>query len=318
MIPIGLGVVKAMGLERTKPGIGIMLSAFLGTSESGLFVYNPSSSSLLYSIAKAGCDRINTNVSYGEWFCNGVVFILQFIAMLVIVILVYRPKTKTELNSKEYFKKKLENLGVKSAKENRLAVILIMLFLFLFTTKLHGIAMIYGFVAAVIVLYIPFISIGEADDIKNVDFAYPIFIVACFSIGNVATDLGLSQVIVDVMVPVISQMNIVVFLIITAVGAFLLNTIMTPLAIYSAFLAPVTAIAMSLPGINNVYPLLAAFYVGTTNVIFPYEIANTLVLYSYNTMSMSEFVKAFSLRFAVYFLVFLLAIGYWYLIGLLG
>ena len=155
ILPIGYSIVRVLNLERTKAGAGIMLAAFCGLIDAGLFIMNPASVPWFYSMAHTGSELVSTSVSYGEWFINGAVFILHWLAMLAVCVFLYRPKDELTLNGKAFFRDELKKLGPMSVEEKKLCVVVVLLFVYLFTVKLHGLDMVYGFVAAVAVLYLP-------------------------------------------------------------------------------------------------------------------------------------------------------------------
>lgn len=318
ILPIGYSIVRVLNLERTKAGAGIMLAAFCGLIDAGLFIMNPASVPWFYSMAHTGSELVSTSVSYGEWFINGAVFILHWLAMLAVCVFLYRPKDELTLNGKAFFRDELKKLGPMSVEEKKLCVVVVLLFVYLFTVKLHGLDMVYGFVAAVAVLYLPGISVGKAEDIRNVNFGFPIFIVACLAIGNVSNALGVGQIIVDAILPRIDTSGrLFVFFMAVALLSYALNFVMTPSAIYAALLVPLSAVVMSLPGVNNVYPLIASLWVGTVNVLLPHETTNNVVLYSFGAMTMREHIKAFAIRSVLGFATLAIAFIYWRAIGII-
>lgn len=318
MIAIGYGIVHALKLEKTRAGVGIMMAAFCGLIDAGCFIFSPSSGAWFYSMAKAGSDLVNTNVGYAEWFGFGAIFIVHWLLMLCIIIFAYKPKGGLAINGKEFFRAELAKLGPMSVEEKKICAILVVLFAFLFTVNIHGIAMVFGFVGAVTIMYLPGISVATGEDIRKINFAFPIFIVACLSIGNVSNALGVGQLIVDALIPMIDTGNLFMFFLLICLLAYGLHFFMSPSAVYAALLTPLAAVTMSLPGVNNVFPLIASCWVGVTNVILPYQTTNNVVIYSFGTMSMKDHCIAFGIRSVVYIGTLCLAIPYWHLIGLLG
>ncbi len=112
--------------------------------------------------------------------------------------------------------------------------------------------------------------------------------------------------------------GVTLFLIAVFLLCYALNFFMTPLSIFAGVMPPLAAIAMSLPGVNDISVIIVTVHIATINVVLPYETANNLVLYSFDTMSMKDYVKAFALRSLLSFAVFGLALVYWNAIGLLG
>lgn len=318
VLVLAFGIVKSLDYTEKGASAGIMLCAYLGAAEASGFVYNPTINPMLYGIASSIDPSIPAGSNYVEWFINGAIFIPYYVILLVVVILLFRPKQTYEKNAKDYFRLELNKLGHVSRDEILSAVVLITILLFLLTNPWHKISMVYGFIGAAIILYIPRFGIGTGEDIRKVDFGFPIFIVACLSIGEVATRLGVSDLLIDIFVPYINGKNLFVYFSTICIVVFLLNFVMTPMAVYSALLAPLTAITMQIPGVHDIFPLLMTLIVGVTNILFPHEISNTLMLYSFNTIEMKDFIKIFGLKAIIAFIFLNLAVAYWKLIGLLA
>lgn len=155
-----------------------------------MFVFSPTVGSFLYGTASNASELVNPTSNYAEWLKNGAIYIPYYILLLVITILMFRPKEGLAVNGKSYFREEPAKLGPMSTQEKKIAIIVAAMFIFLLTNPLHKIKMIYGFVGAVVALFVPGIKAGDRTDLKNVNFAFPIFIVACLAIGNVANALG--------------------------------------------------------------------------------------------------------------------------------
>lgn len=317
VLAIAAGLVKSLKLGYTKPGIGIMLCAFVSVIDATPFVFDPARL-WFYNIACAGAGIAPPDVSYGMWFRNGAVFIIEYLAILAAVILICRPKNG-RIDGSEFIKEQVRQNGAVKPEEKKTAVILMLMFVYLFTNHFHGLPMIYGFVAAAIALFLPGLNIGTLEDIKRVNFVYPIFVVACLSIGNVSAQLGVGELIADAALRIgLESRGEFLFLIFVFLLCYSLNFFMTPLSIFAGVMPPLAAIAMSLPTIHDISVIVVTVHVATINIILPYETANNLVLYSFDTMSMKSYTKAFALRSVLSFAVFALALVYWYAVGLLG
>lgn len=317
VLAIAAGLVKALKLEYTKSGIGIMLCAFVSVIDATPFVFDPARL-WFYSIAAAGAGIPEVSIGYGTWFRNGAIFIVEYLSILVAIIAVCRPKDG-KIDGSGFISEQVKQNGAVKSEEKKAAVIIVLMFAYLFTNAFHGFPMIYGFVAAAIVLFLPGLNVGTADDIKRVNFVYPIFIVACLSIGNVSAQLGVGELIADAAIGAgLDSGGVTLFLIAVFLLCYALNFFMTPLSIFAGVMPPLAAIAMSLPGVNDISVIIVTVHIATINVVLPYETANNLVLYSFDTMSMKDYVKAFALRSLLSFAVFGLALVYWNAIGLLG
>jgi len=316
VLAIAAGIVKALRLERTRAGIGIMLCAFASVVDATPFIFDPARA-WFYSLAKTGSDLVNTSISYGVWFRNGAVFIVGYLLLLAGIILICKPPNG-RIDGSGFIREQLAQTGATKPEEKRVAIILVLMFTYLFTAGIHKLPMIYGFVVAVIALFLPGLKVGTAEDVRRVNFAYPIFIVACLSIGNVSAKLGVGELIAGLLSGGIENSSLIVYFAFVFILCFTLNFFMTPLSIFAGLMPPLAAITMSMPFVHDVSPLLLTIHVATINVLLPYETANNLVLFSFETMTMKDHVKAFGLRAVLSFGTFLLALVYWHFLGLLG
>lgn len=318
IITVAFGVVTSLKLENKKAAAGIMLCSFHGIMEGGMFVFSPTVGTFLYGTASSASELVPATSSYFEWFRNGAIYVPYYILLLAITILIFRPKDGLGVNGKAYFREELEKLGPMSKDEIKIGVIVLVMFVYLLTNFWHGYSMLYGFVAAVVLLFVPGIQVGNKDDIKQVNFAFPIFIVACLAIGNVANALGVGQLLADLIVPVLDSSNVFLYLLAIAVFCFLLNFVMTPMAVFSSLLVPLTIVTMSLPNFHDVFPLLNAILIGVGNLLLPHATTNSLILYSFGVMPMKDFLKGFGIKAVLSFAWLFVAVLYWKAIGLLG
>ena len=136
--------------------------------------------------------------------------------------------------------------------------------------------------------------------------------------GNVANALGVGQLLADALVPHLNTSNLFLYLLAIAVICFLLNFVMTPMAVFSALLVPLTIVTMGLPNVHDVFPLLNAVMLGVGNLLLPHATTNSLILYGFDVMSMKDFVKSFGVKALLSFAWLFIAVLYWKAIGLLG
>ncbi len=318
LLMISYGLVHTMKLEKTKPGIGIMMAAYCGLTDALTFVFNPTGSNWMFGLANAGSDLVPATTNHIEWFHAGSIFLVSYFLLLFSIIYIYKPKKNEKLNGKDYFKNEIKQMGKFTRDESIVAILLMLLLIYLFTTTYHNLPMVLGFIAVPIILTIPGVDILKTEDVKKIDFSIPIFIVSCLAIGSVSNELGVGQILVNLITPYIVTNNMYVLFFSLFIMIFGLNFIMTPGAIYAALITPLTTLSMSTSGVNNVFPLLFMVLIGTFNILLPHEIANTVVFYSLGTMDMKQFIKAFGLRLAIYIPTIFIAISYWKLIGFLN
>ncbi len=317
IIAVAYGIVVALQLENTRGAAGIMLCSYLGICEAGYFIYNPTGAPFIYSLVSSADASLPQNSNYLEWFKNGAVFIPYYIIILVLLIFIFRPKNDYAIKDGEYFKNELANLGPISILEKKIAAVIICMMIYLFASPIHGLPLVYGFIGACILLFLPGINAGDRNDISKIDFSFPCFLVACMAIGNVATQLGIGELIADKLLPYLDTGNLIIYFTAISLIGFILNFFMTPVAVYSTLLVPLTMVTTGISNINDIFPLICSLQVGVLNLLFPYETTNTLLLYSFGVMRMKDFVKGFATKAALSFIWLIVAIAYWKAIGLL-
>ena len=128
--------------------------------------------------------------------------------------------------------------------------------------------------------------------------------------------MGIGKIIAAMALPYLEGQSFYVFYLFVWVLFFLMNFLMTPLAMMAAFTQPLTEIAISL-GINP----MTLYYIiqnGCDQVVLPYEYALYLIFFSFGMVRVSDFAKLMSIKVVVNFaIVFGLLIPYWNLIGLI-
>ncbi|MGN1343888.1 MAG: hypothetical protein ACI4U3_04870, partial [Traorella sp.] len=195
-------------------------------------------------------------------------------------------------------------------------VSLVFLLAFVMTSQWHGLGAVYGFVLATLFLFLPGINVAKGDAITKVNITVPTFMVACMSIGTVASSIGLDALICNSLSTALQGSGIYPILYsIFGLGG-VANFFMTPLGIVAALSESVVNIATSL----GVSPR-AALYVldlSTDFYVFPYESAWVLVAFSLGMMKMKDFMKWQTIR-SIMLAIFLglVFIPWWSLLGII-
>ena len=78
-----------------------------------------------------------------------------------------------------FFKEKLKELGKWEAAEKRMLCILLALTVYLFTSRWHGLGMVYGFVAALALAFVPGMELGDKSDLGKINWGAWLFVGAC-------------------------------------------------------------------------------------------------------------------------------------------
>ncbi|MGI6679800.1 MAG: hypothetical protein ACOX2Q_12390 [Dehalobacterium sp.] len=180
---------------------------------------------------------------------------------------------------------------------------------------------IYGFDPMLVValflflMFIPGIDILSVDDFDKADFKILFVMTGAISIGSVASSVGLIDVLVEYVTPLLAGSPVrMVFG--TYIFSALANFILTPLAIIFTFTELFTEMAMA-TGVNPL-PVIYALNLGSDVYVFPYEFAVLLIAYSFGYMNYSDTVKVLLARTILSVLVMaVFMIPLWFLMGLL-
>ena len=157
--------------------------------------------------------------------------------------------------------------------------------------------MLYGFLLAPIICYLPGIKVGKVEHFRKVNFNVIFFIVACLSIGTVAAACGAGNFIVNIITPMLSNTGTFGFLAIVFVFGVIVNFLLTPMAAMSSIAPLLTGVALGL----GVSPMATtyAFYLGLDQLILPYEIGTYLIFFSMGYVSLKDFAKTSAVKMAV-------------------
>lgn len=311
LIGIAFGICQALELGISRASAGIMIATMMGFLEAGNFIYTPNGIGVLFGLAS---EITPLPLGYFDLFVQNIIFIPLCYVLAFMTIKLMKPEK--EINGKSFFQSELNAMDKITKDEKKIIIILLCLIIFLFTTSLHGLDMLYGFIVASFIMYFPGFNIGTKEDVINVNFGTLMFVTACMSIGSVASAIGIGPVFSDMVLPFLENANEFVFIGLTWVITMLGNFLMTPGAEFAVFGPPMTQISMDL-GINP-YPVLYTLYEATNNLLFPYESTLWIITFGFGNILMKDFVKVMGTKMIVC-LIYYLALGvpYWMLIGVL-
>ena len=297
------GICKALGIQKSKAGAGIMLTGVFSTLVPCYFIYDPSNLGVLMGVAEMP-------LKYVDYLRQNIIF-LPLIPLLVFIISkLFR--AETAVNGKEYYRQEQKKLGKITTEEKKATVIIVCLFFYL----ISGHEMMYGFLLAAFAGFLPILGISSDKDLQDVNYPFLFFITGCMTIGMVATELGFGQILADLMFPYLYQLNHTILLAAVWLIAFVVNFLLTPLAAMASLGAPLAQLAETLK--ISPYPVLFSFYQGLDQILLPYEYALYLIPFSYGMMSLRDFMKGLAMKMVVcFFYLLLIGVPFWKLIGLL-
>ncbi|MBU9744398.1 anion permease [Lachnospiraceae bacterium ASD3451] len=310
---LAIGLMTSMNLsvkETPKACAGIMFGAMCGSVTPLLWWYDPTTTGVFLNFTSA-VSQINTN--YLRFFVTCWPYLVTFLIFPFLLVKFMKPEM--EIDGKEYFINKRKELGKLTVNDKKVSVILALMILYLIVASFQGWEMLWGFLVPCLVLYLPGIKMGEKAHFHNVNFEMAIFIVACMSIGTVASAVGGAAFLSEALVPLLSSVGKYGFHVIVYLIGILVNFVLTPFAAMSSLSAPLAQIAVDLG--FSVETTALSLYGGLDQVFLPYEAMGWTIFFGFGWISLKNFVKCQALKIACYTITFLaLVVPYWIIAGI--
>lgn len=310
LIPMALitySVCQALGLEKSRASSRIMLAGFFGATIPMYFFY----SSHFVMFQSVGMSVTDVSVSWAGYLFHNLPLVpwAFFVVFLVSRLL----KAEKEINGKAYFQKELDAMGPMSSREKRAVAVCIALVLCPVTNSLHKIQPAWILMLFVCISFLPGIDIGNKESVEQVNWSFVFLSAGCMAIGEVSNALGVGAWLSSMLVPFMSRCGNAMVLVCAWLLAFIMNFLMSPLAIAATFSAPLTKLAMDLS--INPLTLYYSMIQGADQILLPYEWPYFLVFFSFGLISMKDFFKVYSIKLIISFLFFIaVMIPWWNLI----
>lgn len=310
---LALGMCKVLNLELgTKDSSAIGLCAYLSMLNPGFFFFSGTMNNLVPMGIVEGM-----GLETPSW---GGYFIQMFPPQLVYTILCglalqlfFKPDKPIE--TKDYLRSELHKMGPISKDEKKITLIAVLLVVALIFNSLHGIAIGWLFVMAIVIMLLPGVNLLKGEDFKSINLPLIIFVASCLGIGVVSGYFKVGAFLADVAYPLIQGSLARSFAGVWTFG-FVTNFILTPLAAYSAFTEPIASMAVKM-GINHL-PLVYCFTQSMEQIILPYEFAPVLFLYGYGMITFKRMVAYSAVKSILSLLCILFVyMTWWKIIGLL-
>lgn len=311
--PLAYGLYRSLNTQDNHVAMGIAAAAMLGGCTAHSYTWQATNWAILMD---AGADYlVPGSLSPLTLLLHCWPLFFNSILILYITAKIWKPKE--DLGDVSYFQEQLIKLGKFTRREKVNCFMMIFLLIYAFTTNIHGLDLNLGFAIIPWIVYLPFMNGADDHTMRKINWQMIFFVVTCLSIGSVAGSLGLGDVIAAACKTALhGSTNFVAILFTVFLIVFVLNFLMTPVAIFALIMSPMLLLATEL-GFD---PVVFAYAINASSeaIIFPYEYVPYLVAYSFGIINMKDFIKWNILRSIIFFLgIFTILIGYWKIIGLL-
>lgn len=313
MATLCVGIIKSLDMPfKSKASAMICFACMLGCCSSRCFIYAPSTYAVV--IAQGQLIDPTFNVTAVDAFTHNIP--MFFVSIITLAVVNKLWKVDITLQSTEYFKNELQIMGQMGTVEKKTAVFLVVFFTLLVTSPWTGLDANILFALMPWILLLPGVNVATTKSVKNMNWQNLFFIASCMGIGIVASSLGIGTIVANWATPLMQDTSLAgIFAIIFGI-TFVLNFLMTPMAIWALMTVPLCEIAMNL-GIS-VRAIAYSLVMCSEALILPYEYVPYLVVYSFGMISMNDFVKINIYRCILYLLGFMvLQIPYWLFIGVI-
>ena len=308
------GMAAALKMENKEEAAITMMVGMLAASTCRMFIYQPLTAALVTGSVE-GIDP-SFALTAIDMFKHNWTVIIYSVLCIFIFTKIAGTKHSSISGSKDYFEHEYNAMGKMTMDEKKGAAILIFLILGIFTNPWHHIDGMMFFVFAFCLCYLPGINIGSAQEIKNAPIGTFFFIAACMAIGAGCTATGVTAALSAKLTPILANLSSNMALFMIMIIGIILNLIMTPMAMVSAFSGPL--VALTAPLGLNAHAVVYSFLFSTDMVFLPYEYVTFLIFFSFGVMTNKQFIKYHTIKNILFLGFFWVAIiPYWALISLI-
>ena len=217
--------------------------------------------------------------------------------------------------AKQFYKESYEKLGVMTKSEKICLVMLVVLFgwLFAYSFGVLKLDIVYGFILVNTICFL--LGIAEEKDVTRLSWGIFAVVMAFVSVGTIATQLQLTNIISSGIASVFSGVGPVIGSFCSLLFGTIANFVLTPYAMMTLLPTVVGSYCVELGW--NFLPHLMSTMIASDIIFFPYEYPLVLILFAFGICNMSNTVKLLSVK-ALVCIAFVAAvmIPYWFVMGL--
>lgn len=252
------------------------------------------------------------NVTYYTYAFHNLVFIPLCFVLIWLGTKILKPDLN--IGSKTFFREKYAELGKMTLVEKKSIGGGIFLFILFVTQKFTGFDVALCMMLASIYCFLPVVGYCDRKVLKEINYSVPLFVAGTMAIGTVGNSIGAGQLLASAFIPYLGVNTFSNAFAIYLIG-YVLNLVLTPMAVLAVSSGPI-ALAVYELGLNPI-PVMYTLVLGSNNVLFPYEGAYYMLMFSYGYMNIKQFAKLFTAKAIVTLLwILLFAVPYWMMLGL--
>lgn len=326
LIPFATSTTEEMGIKpKSKGALGLFSACYLPAYLGGnAFLTGSVYASVICGFITTYADTLGAagaTFSWTSWFAAACIwFIVLLVGTFIFCAIFCRPKEKVEF-SKDFYQKRIKELGPMKKKEKIAAVILLSALVLWSTSSLHG--MDTGMIGWAAICIMCATGLLEPNDINTkVPWALIIFIGSLLGMSSYMSTLGWSDAIAGVLSPVLAPVvaNPVLFVIVLCIFTYLLRFVIieqnTALVVVMAIFGGLMAAA----GIN-LYVLIFVEFMSsmcwTTTYMNPFSMA-TLGVAGGKYVTFKEMQKSSLFYMVINLAGCLASLPLWYALGFFG
>ncbi|MET3290528.1 UNVERIFIED_CONTAM: di/tricarboxylate transporter [Brevibacillus sp. OAP136] len=316
-VPIAQTISESMGFaDRSKGAAGLGLAAMIFYGFMAPFVLTGSYTNVMAYGLVAG----NSSLSWFQWFWYALpAFVVFTIGMLAVILIFFKPKAPAKPITKEVIDDQIRILGALTREEKITIAVTLACIVLLMLQPLHGIdnawVMLIGFAVFVIT------GVLDAKTLKSgIDWPFLLFIGIAFSFAEVATQLGVADVMAQAtsqyMAPFMTSPYL--FLIAVSLLSFLVTLIIRDDPAVILLVMSMLPLAQKM----EIHPWVLVFIIllSTDPFFFAYQSPTYLTAY-YSTEERSFTHKQgqfIAVCYAIMVLILIVAcVPFWQMIGLI-
>lgn len=310
VVTLAFAICVALGLKPGSKGAAVvMMVGATGALLPGVFLYRPTWASVVQSAAQTVDPTFQVLWQHVPMY-NFPCILFGFLYVFVLTKL-FKTSEMGIGGTKEYFTNEYNGLGKMKASEKKALVMVILLLAYVITCPIHGYPVTYAFMVLPWFAFVPGINIATKAAIKKLNIGTIFFVVSCLTIATVGNNIGLTDIISQIVTPIAAEAGSLGIMVITLVTGVLANLILTPLAMITS-LTPVIVQVCSDLGMSPWGPIMTLF-LSTDMYFLPHEVSALLLMYGFGMIKMTDFLKMATIKTVILFIGFFMVLLPWYM-----